>query len=542
MAGMRSGTAGSSSAKWRMPPMTTSMPMLPELMRLKPGVAPFLPGAGIAPGAVPEAVFREVVELADGDTLQLEAMLVRRTIRGRSFTMYGFNGQYPGPLIRVPQGAEIVVNFRNGIDLPTTVHWHGVRLDNRYDGVPGVTQDPVPPGGSFVYRVRFPDAGIYWYHPHLREDIQQDLGLYGNLRVDSPDPDYFNPANREEMLILDDLLVDEQGLFPFGKEGSVYTLMGRFGNVLLVNGDPKYDLAVRKGDVVRFFLTNVSNTRMFNLVFGGARLKLVGADVGRFEREEWVDNVVLAPAQRYIVEARFDGPGEFAITNRIQAIDHFRAIFYPRVDTLGIVSVTREPTDADYSASFATLREHASVIADIDRYRPFFDRPPDHELLLTMRVGNISRTIVQVMVLDTLYYPPVEWNDAMPMMNYASSGDQVTWILRDVRTGKENRDIDWRFRQGDVVKIRIHNANRAFHPMQHPMHFHGQRLLVLERDGVRSRNLAWKDTVVIPVGSTVDVLVDASNPGTWIMHCHIAEHLEAGMHATFTVERGPAGE
>ena len=114
------------------------------------------------------------------------------------------------------QGAEITVGLSNHLPQPTTVHWHGVRLDNAFDGVPDLTQPAVPPGGAFTYRLRFPDAGIYWYHPHVREDIQQDLGLYGNMLVARRTPDYFAPANREEVLMLDDLLLDDDGLVPFG--------------------------------------------------------------------------------------------------------------------------------------------------------------------------------------------------------------------------------------------------------------------------------------------------------------------------------------
>ena len=184
---------------------------------------------------------------SDGDTLDLTAMLVRRTINGHTFAMYGFNGQVPGPLIRVPQNATITVRFHNRIDLPSTVHWHGVRLDNRFDGVPGLTQDSVAPGGDFVYTVHFPDAGIYWYHPHVREDIEQAMGLFGNMLVDSPERDYYSPANREQTLVLDDLLVNADTLIPFGKEAPDFALMGRVGNVLLVNGEPRYTLAREEG-------------------------------------------------------------------------------------------------------------------------------------------------------------------------------------------------------------------------------------------------------------------------------------------------------
>lgn len=517
------------------------MPMLPTLMRLRPSVTPFLPGEGIDVSALSEAIPGRIVDLADGDTLDLAASLVRRTIRGRTYVMYAFNGQHPGPLIRVPQGAEIVVDFTNGIDLPTSVHWHGVRVENQYDGVPGVTQDPVPPGGRFIYRVRFKDAGIYWYHPHHREDIQQDLGLYGNMFVQPPAADYYGPANREEFLVLDDLLIDDTGLYPFGAEAATHTLMGRFGNVFLVNGEPAYSLDVSRGEVVRFFLTNVSNTRVFNLSFEDARMKIVGADIGKFEREKWVSSVVLAPAQRYVIDVRFDKAGPIPLTNNIQAIDHYLALFYPRVDTLATIDVDEAAAPVDHSAAFEVLRENEDVTAEVDMYRAHVSRAPDYEMRLTMRVGELPLAIRQMMQLDTLYFPPVEWNDAMPMMNFVSSSREVEWVLRDEESGAENMGIEWRFRVGDVVKIRLRNDAKALHPMQHPMHFHGQRLLVLAQDGVPNDNLVWKDTVLLPTGATTDILLELSNPGRWMAHCHIAEHLDAGMKMVFEVDPQEGG-
>jgi FtsP/CotA-like multicopper oxidase with cupredoxin domain len=88
---------------------------------------------------------------------------------------------------------------------------------------------------------------------------------------------------------------------------------------------------------------------------------------------------------------------------------------------------------------------------------------------------------------------------------------------------------------GDVVKIRIFNDPETIHPMNHPFHVHGQRYLVLSLDGVPNENLVWKDTAIVPVGTTMDILIDITNPGEWMMHCHIAEHLHAGMMMSFTV-------
>jgi len=525
----------SDSLAWRMVPMDPNMPMMPGLGGEVPPVGPYLVGEGMDATMFPAAEPSRVVPMVDGDSLHLVASLVRRTIGSRTFVMLGYNRQYPGPLIRADRGSRVVVEFTNDIRMPSTVHWHGLRLDNRFDGVPGLTQAAVEPGESFTYELTFPDTGIYWYHPHVREDIQQDLGLYGNMLVDPLEADYYGPANREEVLVLDDLLMDEHGLLPYGEESPTHALMGRFGNVMLVNGSPSYELEVDRSEVVRFYLTNVANSRTFNVVFGGARVKIVASDVSRYEREQWVESVVIAPAERYVVDVLFEGPGPYAITNSIQAVNHFRGVFYPQVDTLGTVRVGDGTADPDYTAAYGTLRENEEVQSDIASFADGFDREPDHELELTVRVHDLPLPIVLSMEIDTLYVPPMEWNDAMPMMNWLSTGKQVEWIIRDRATGRENMDIDWRFRKGDVVKIRLFNNPKSFHPMNHPFHVHGQRFLVTALDGVRPTNMVWKDTAIVPVGSTMDVLVDMSNPGKWMAHCHIAEHLHAGMMMHFEV-------
>ena len=516
-------------------PMPAGMPMIPGLVGLTPPVSEFLPGAGRRLASLPVAKPSRLTRVRNGDTLDLTATLVRRTIKGRPFAMYGFNGQIPGPLIRVPQGATITVRFHNRIDLPSTIHWHGVRLDNRSDGVPDLTQAAVTPGADFVYTVHFPDAGIYWYHPHVREDIEQSMGLFGNMLVDSPDRDYFAPVNREQVLVVSDLLVNGDTLIPFGKEAPDFVLMGRVGNVLLVNGEPGYALRAKRGEVVRFYLTNASSSRTYNLSFGGPAMKVVASDVSKFEREEWVKSVVLAPAERYVVDVRFDRPGRYTVVNAVQAINHFAGEFQAEVDTLGIVTVDAAPATPDYGKQFAVLRANTAVSRDIERFRQYFDKAPDKTLTLTLATNTLPLATVQFMNVDTAYFAPVEWVDGMPDMNWLSTSKQVRWILRDDATGRENMDIDWRASVGSIVKLRIFNDPKSFHPMQHPIHLHGQRMLVVERDGVATRNLVWKDTALIPVGSTVDLLIDASNPGDWMLHCHIAEHLGAGMMAVLHV-------
>ena len=516
---------------WSASPMAPQMPMMPGMSGLTPPVTPFLPSAAAA--RVPLARPRELVRLANGDTLVLTAGKVMRTIDGNMFTMYGFNGQYPGPLLEVQQGATIVVQYHNALDEPSSVHWHGVRLDNRFDGTVGVTQQAVPPGGSFAYTVHFPDAGIYWYHPHVREDIQQDLGLYGNILVRSPSANYYGDAvSREEVLALGDISMNDAGLVPYGTEAPTHALMGRFGNLFLINGAPRYTLDVDRDDVVRFLLTNASNARMYNLSFGDARMKVIASDLGKFEREEWVQSVPIAPAERYVVDVKFGHDGRLAIVNRVQALAHIAGTYSAEIDTVGMVRATARSNIRHAGREFERLHVNKDVERDLAPFRKYFAKPVDHSLVLTFVARELPSAVSNMLLGINA---AVEWNDGMPMMNWLVTGRQVRWILRDPATGKENMDIDWHFTQGDVVKLRLFNDPASSHAMQHPIHLHGQRFLVLSRDGVSNTNLGWKDTAVIPAGETVDLLVDMSNPGRWMLHCHVAEHLSAGMMTVFTV-------
>jgi FtsP/CotA-like multicopper oxidase with cupredoxin domain len=528
--------APTGAGSWTPPPMHPQASMPPEFMTLRPDVSSYLPADG---GGIPAARPRELLRLADGGNVTLVAAPVRRLLFGRSVTMLGFNGQYPGPLIQVNQASTIVVRFVNRTDFPTAIHWHGLRLENRYDGVPHVTQEPVPPGGSFEYRVSFRDAGIFWYHPHHREDVLQDLGLYGNLLVRSREPDYFAPANREEVLMLDDLLINDRAearLVGYGLESPTHALMGRFGNALLVNGEPRWNASVRRGEVVRLFLTNVSSTRVFNLsLTGPAEMKLVASDLGRYEREERVENVTIAPAERYVVDVRFPQAGEVSLVNRVHAIDHVMARFFEESHVLGVVEVAPDAVRPDHRVSFDQLRRNQSVIGDIDRYRQHFRRPVDHELVITLQAGDLPFPMRQLLNFESVYRNPVEWSGTMPEMDWIVTGRHVRWVLRDTATARENMDIGWRFRAGDVVKLRLVNDRRALHAMQHPIHIHGQRFLVLSVNGVANDNLVWKDTLLLPTGFVAEVLLDVTNPGKWMLHCHIAEHIETGMRMVFEV-------
>jgi len=132
----------------------------------------------------------------------------------------------------------------------------------------------------------------------------------------------------------------------------------------------------------------------------------------------------------------------------------------------------------------------------------------------------------------------LEWEDLMPEINRASDPSNMIWQIIDRETGEENAAISWAFTVGDRVKIRLINEMESDHPMHHPFHIHGAgRFLILSRDDAQESNFVWKDTVLVRSGETVDILLDVSNPGLWMAHCHIAEHIQSGMMFSFNVAR-----
>jgi len=464
----------------------------------------------------------QVLNVKNGETVDLSVDIIKKEIAGTEIRMFGYNGQIPGPLLHVEQDAQIFVNVTNNLDMETTVHWHGLRLENEFDGLPGVTMDTQKPGESFIYKLDFVDEGIYWYHPHVREDYQQEMGLYGNMLVDPKQADYYNPVNKEIPIILDDILIENGDVAPFFDGAVTHALMGRFGNIMLVNGDDNYDLTLNKGNVVRFYITNVANTRTFNFSIPGAQIKLVGSDIGSYEMEEYTDSIIIAPAQRYTIEAYFENSGDFEMKN-INPLNSY---------VLGNIKVLDKPSTKDFSIDFLSLRENKYVKADIDNYRQYFDKAIDAQMDLTVQMRGMGGMSGMGSGSDG---DTIEWEDTMSMMNKRMTNNTMEWILTDKETGKQNSEIAYKYKVGDKVKIRLFNDPNSAHPMQHPIHFHGQRFLVIEKDGVKNDNLVWKDTVLVPVGSSVDILLDVTNPGEWMAHCHIAEHLQTGMMMTFNV-------
>src|SRR3954452_6776387 len=318
---------------------------------------------------LPESRPTQIVEVAPGGAFELRIGAVAKRIGGADVRMLAYNGSVPGPTLRVAEGSQIEVDVVNEGDLEATVHWHGLRLDNRSDGT-HETQAPIPIGGRYSCTVAFPDAGLYWYHPHIREDYGQEMGLYGNVIVEPAEPDYWEPVNREWVLTLDDVLIEDGQIAAFSRSETSYAAMGRFGNVLLVAGEPELALEAKRGEVVRLYLTNTANTRVFKVKLPGAQMKLVGGDSGRYEREQLVDEVVLAPSERAIVDVLLEAAGELALEHHTPE----------RVYRLASITVADEPAEPDLADSFAQLRTDPELAAERQGLDAYLDKDPDKTL------------------------------------------------------------------------------------------------------------------------------------------------------------------
>jgi FtsP/CotA-like multicopper oxidase with cupredoxin domain len=548
---------------------------------------------------LPVAARPEVLELGDGDTLALGIAPVIKRIGDATVRMLAYNGSIPGPTLKVREGAELVVEIENQGDHETTVHWHGLRLENRYDGT-HETQPLIPVGGRFTARVSFPDPGVYWYHPHVREDYGQELGLYGNVLVQPADPEYWPPVNREVALTLDDILLQDGKVAPFSRSETNYAAMGRFGDVLLISGEPELALTADRGEVVRFYLTDTANTRVFKVALPGARIKLVGGDSGRYEREEFVEEVVLAPSERAVIDVLFEEPGQLTLEHRTPE----------RTYSLARIDVSDQPATPALAGQFELLRTAPELAAERERLGDHlqaepdktlafvaemdFDAPADGPVVFTCPMhpevvdeepGSCPQCGMKLMPAATTYTCPmhleivseepgrctecgmkllpsqmvgeaaagghehghhdhdahetaggIEWEDDMVDVNRLTTPANMRWKIVDRSTGAENHAIEWSLRVGDRVKVRLVNEMDSDHPMHHPFHVHGAgRFLILARNGDVEPNLVWSDTVLVRTAETVDILLEVTNVGRWMAHCHIAEHHESGMMFSFEV-------
>ncbi len=493
------------------------------------------------------------IVLQDGDTIDLVADEVEMKVKDTPSKMLAYNGTIPGPVITVKQGSTINLNFINNLEVDSSLHSHGLRLRNKYDGVPGVTQDEVKPGETFRYELDFPDAGVYFYHPHTREDVQQDAGLYGAFLVlpSENESNEFgvNLQENHQIIFLDDIEVSYKNQIIRQESKPYKTLMGNYGNRMFING--KLDSPVNlqpsnlNSEQILTFV-NSANARPYKLKSSsGIQMTLLSDDASAYQNEEFIQELVVAPSERYTVRLKYIQEGPQQIFSETPN----NSFPIAKVDVLGqsLGSTNTEPTnftglqiDQSLVSQFQTMPISKTLSLDMlmdtksMRSGGMWEMPC-HQMPDGSWMGDCDESLLENLSAD--HHPDgIEWEDGMRDMNSKSGLHNVWWDLVDKDTGLTNMDIEWNFQKDEVVKIRIENKADSAHPMQHPIHLHGQRFLVLSKDNQPQTNLAWNDTVLVPAGSTYDIVVEMSNPGTWMIHCHIPEHMEAGMMMTFEVQ------
>ncbi len=448
-------------------------------------VAADITPADIAPAPVPMPWLGPTALADDNpDPHVFEATLIAgtmdSTIAEVPVQLFVYNDQLPGPTIRVHKGDQVIIHFQNDLTQATTVHWHGLRISSDMDGNPRI-QAPVKPGETFTYTFTPPDAGTFWYHPHVAANVQVERGLHGMFIVEEPERIDFA---RERGLVLDDILLTKKGIAA-PMAGMMEGMHGRLGNVLLVNGatEPLQGEA-KVGESERWRLVNTSNARTMPITVLGAEVRVIGTDGGLLSEPYALDNdkpLMLAVGKRYDLEVRYTTQGTAQLQVLVPVAQGNTYVWKP-IDRLQV-----EVGKASGAAQFATL--------------PMVPPLPKRDITET---ATIKLDAVQ---------------DAM---------GGLMWTLNGKGMAKEPL-FTWP--QGATVQLTLANLQNP----EHPFHLHGQFFEILARNGKPVNEPGLHDVVLLPGKETVKLRAWIDNPGQWMAHCHILEHAELGMMAEFIV-------
>jgi FtsP/CotA-like multicopper oxidase with cupredoxin domain len=423
--------------------------------------------------------------------------------------VWSYDGTVPGPLVRLRQGEPVRLLIENRLDQETTVHWHGIRLPNPMDGVPGLTQPPIKPGESFAYEFTPPDAGTFWYHPHANSLEQLGRGLAGAVIVEEREP---VAVDRDLLWLLADWRLNAQGEIAAGFGNRMEAAMsGRVGNTVTLNGSVSKEETVRAGERVRLRLVNGSLARIMALRFEGHRPVVVAVDGQPCEpHEPKGGRILLGSAMR--IDVVLDLQGEPGCRYRV--VDDFYDGLAYWVTELAYDErppIRARPLDTPLSLPRNPLPE--PDLADADR----------HELTLQGgMMGGGGMTGMGGMMGGGM------------MGGMMGMGGGAAWAINGMSmTGDGHAGMDpaLTFRRGRSVVLKLRNETAWWHPM----HLHGHSMLVLSRNGASVPHRQWQDTVLMAPGDTVEVAFVADNPGDWMLHCHVMDHQMSGLMTVLRV-------
>lgn len=416
--------------------------------------------------------------------------------------VWAFNGQIPGPEIRVQQGDQIQVQVINRLEEETTVHWHGIRLPNNMDGVPGLTQDPIAPGGTHTYKFDAIDAGTFWYHPHSNSAEQIGRGLHGALIVEEKNKPAFD---HDLTWVLDDWRIAEDATIyePF-YTGMDISHSGRIGNVITINGRIFEEMAVRSGERFRIRLINVANARIFGLKFEGHSPKIIAVDgqpTNPHDPEH--GEIILGPGMRIDLAVDFghDPLKSFAIRDEYYSNSSYEL---GKIRYRADLPVRTSPLNSSMS-----LSDNQIPVPNLNSARKF---------KVTIEGGAMGG-------MRSATYK----GEKLAIQTLFQQGK--VWALNGIAAHDVKMDPIVDLKRGETGVMTIENKTG----WPHPMHLHGFSFQIISRNGKASKEKILADTVLLEREETVEVAFVADNPGDWLFHCHILEHTAGGMSGIIRV-------
>ena len=464
----------------------------------------FLAASGAGAGLMMAAPFRRLVAQNDDGFFDLVAGPAEASLLGSEgppTALWAYGGSSPGPVIRARQGERVRVRLRNNLPEATSTHWHGIRIENAMDGVPGMTQDAVPPGGFFDYSFIAPDAGTYWYHSHNKSWEQMARGLYGPLIIEERDP---LPADREMLLVIDDWRLGEDGQVHAASFGSMrdWSHGGRLGNWLTINGASAPALTVKRGERLRLRLINCANARIVTLKLDRLAPLLIALDGQPLSRAQEIGlsgSLTLAPAQRadLLLDISLD-PG----------------------DRAQILEATRQ--EAIEIGSFLCNGVAADGMAGKDMPTLPSNNLPDPDLSDPLKLDLVMEGGAMGAMRSAVY-------DGRERSIQELVAEGQVWALNGV-AGMTDTPLA-RIERGRSVVLNFDNQTA----WPHGMHMHGHHFRAVARNGEALDSGPWRDTELVAPNEKISVAFVADNPGQWLIHCHMLEHQAAGMKTWFEV-------
>ena len=414
-----------------------------------------------------------------------------------------YNGETPGPEIRVKQGETVRVRFTNNLPEPTSVHWHGIRIANSMDGVSGLTQEPVQPGESFDYEFTVPDAGTFWYHAHNKSWGQVARGLYGPLIVEEPVPTF--DRDHDLTLVLDDWRLAQDGAFHEASMGAFmdWSHAGRLGNLMTANGQSAPRFSLNTGEAYRVRLINAANARIFEIDPAAMGAKLIGYDGFAFDKPRQPESIVLiSPAQRVDLLLHQKTAGTVSMVN----VGDYELEGVSGAEVPPLVAFEFEVKSSQQLPSPALFE---NSIAEPDYSNAV-------KIPLVMTGGAMGR-------LGDISF------NGKPLSREAMMENKQVWAFNGVANMPEKPMFETTIGQ----TILVETINQTGWP--HAMHVHGHHFRIISRNGKDVAHRDWRDTFFIDGNETVEIAFVADNPGKWMLHCHMLEHAAAGMRTWFQV-------